>query len=197
MNSYAAPPARSFLHLLTQASRRSTLSTMGGKSLLLPMGAAILALLGGAARSGMLIPDAAASVIKRREEEDRTHPPLLLNPSDDDVGDGLIGHRSHRSHSSHRSHYSGSSGGYVPDYAAPTPAPAPPPPPPKPAVVSLVVFPGGRVFVDGKLAGVDATPLMALKPGAHTIRIENRFLGSGEVNVVLDEGQTGVVNVDW
>jgi len=38
---------------------------------------------------------------------------------------------------------------------------------------------------------------MALKPGAHTIRIENRFLGSGEVTVTVEEGQTGVVNVEW
>ncbi len=177
---------------------------MAGKSFLLPMGAAILALLGGAAQSGMLVPNAAASVLKRREDEERAQPPLLLNPSDEDLGNGLVGHRSHSSHSSHsshRSHYSGSSSGYSPSNGEadlePSPAPEPPPPPPKPAIVSLVAYPGGKVFVDGKLVGIDSTPAMALKPGAHTVRVENRFLGGSEVQIDLAEGQTGVVRVEW
>lgn len=177
---------------------------MAVKPILLPLGAALLAMCGSAAHTGLLVQNAEASFAKRREDEDGDDPPLLLTPSDDDVGDGLIGHRSHSSHSSHRSHYSGSSGrsygsgdssGYYGGYAEP--APAPPPPPPKPAIVSLVAMPGGRIFVDGKLLGVDATPPIALKPGSHVARVENRFLNGGNEVVQLEEGQTGVVYIDW
>jgi len=76
------------------------------------------------------------------------------------------------------------------------PAPAPPPPP-RPAIVSIVAFPGGRIYVDDKLRGVDATPPISLSPGVHIVRIENQFLGSGMTYVTLDEGQTGSINVEW
>lgn len=60
-----------------------------------------------------------------------------------------------------------------------------------------MAIPGGRIFVDGKLVGVDSTGTLALTPGPHTVRVENRFLGNGIVVIHLVEGQTGVVNVDW
>lgn len=177
---------------------------MAVKPILLPLGMALLAMLGGAARTGLLVPNAEAALSKRRENEDATDVPLLLTPSDDDVGAGLIGHRSHSSHRSHRSHsshYSGSSGrsrGYTGDYVGDaSPVYEPPPPPPKPAVVSFVALPGGRIFVDGKLLGVDATPPVALKAGSHSVRVDNRFLDRGTIEVVLEEGQTGVVNLQW
>jgi hypothetical protein len=175
------------------------------RPILLPIGAALLALMGAAAPTGLLVPNAEASLLaKRREDEDSDDPPLLLTPSDDEMGAGLVGHRSHsshrshRSHSSHRSHYSGSSFHYSSSgtgtgqtFVAPRPAP------PKPAVISLVATPGGRIFLDGKPVGTDATGPLALAPGPHTVRIENRFLGTGVVEVSLDPGQTGVVDVNW
>jgi hypothetical protein len=161
-------------------------------------------MMGAAAPTGLLVPNAEASLLaKRRDEEDADDIPLLLTPSDDDVGAGLVGHRSHsshrshRSHSSHRSHYSGSfhdssSGtGTGQTFVAPRPAS------PKPAVISLVAVPGGRIFVDGKLVGTDATGPVALAAGSHTVRIENRFLGTGVVEVNLNPGQTGVIDVKW
>jgi hypothetical protein len=58
-------------------------------------------------------------------------------------------------------------------------------------------MPGGRIFVDGKLLGIDATPPVALKAGTHTVRVENRFIDGSVIEVNLSEGQTGVVNIDW
>jgi len=171
----------------------------------LPLGAALLTMFGTAASTGMLVPNAQASFAKRREDEDSEGPPLLMMPSDEDIGDGLIGHRSHRSHSSHSSHYSGSSGrayGYyggdsVDDSGPSRAAATPPPPPPRPALVSLVALPGGKIFVDGKLVGIDATPPISLTPGSHVMRVENRFLGNGIDGVTLQEGQSGVVTIEW
>jgi hypothetical protein len=177
---------------------------MALRPLLLPLGAALLAMFGSAAQSGLLVPNAEASFTKKRENEDGDEPPLLLTPADEAVGDALIGHRSHsshRSHASHASHYSGSSGRYPSgdsdDGGGNQPAYEPPPPPPKPAVVSFVALPGGRIFIDGKLVGMDSTPPMALKAGGHKIVVENRFLDPAVVYVELTEGQTGVVNVEW
>jgi hypothetical protein len=181
---------------------------MAIRPVLLPLGAAVLALLAGASRSGLLVSNAEASAMRRRDEDGHADPPLLLMPSDDGLGFGLIGHSSHSSHSSHASHsshYSSSSGhashysgssGYTPDYTPPQPAPTPPPPP-RPALVSIVAFPGGRIYVDDKLRGVDATAPISLSAGVHKVRVENQFLGSGTASVTLDEGQTGTVNVEW
>ena len=163
------------------------------------MGAALAALLGGMASTGLLLPGAAAQA-KRPDEGDDRYLPLLAPPAKPPAE-----YLAHRSHSSHRSHVSGSghSSGYVPgptpdrtpaEVVAPTP---PPPPPPKPATVSFVAFPGGRIFVDGKLAGSDSTAVMVLSPGPHTIRVENRFLGDQGVTIELREGQTGVVSIEW
>jgi hypothetical protein len=82
---------------------------------------------------------------------------------------------------------------------APEPAAAPPAPAPqrKPASVSFLAFPGGKILVDGQLAGRDATGTMVLKPGAYTVRIENRFLGTETRSITLDDGQTGVIAIHW
>ncbi|WP_208729602.1 hypothetical protein [Corallococcus exercitus] len=188
---------------------------------LLSVSSALLALISGAAPSGLLAPGAETSggPLRRREEEDSHHELLLVEPS----GGApvlLAGHRSHRSHSSHRSHYSGSGGGsrssYVPTYEPPVPsratAPRPssssseaeatktaPPPPraPSPARVSFVAFPGGRIFVDDKAVGQDTTAPMELSAGIHAVRVENRFLGQITIEVELLEGQTGEVKLEW
>ena len=173
------------------------------KSPLLSVGAALASLLGVAAPSGLLVPDAVAQYVVacRPEDEQGSEPPLLIEPAGD-TRMASFGHRSHRSHrshsshSSHRSHYSGGTSGYSGDDSAPTPAPAPAPPP-KPANVSIVAFPGGKIYVDQKLAGVDTTSTLTLKPGSHAIRIENRFLGDHSEMIQLSEGQVGVVTVEW
>jgi hypothetical protein len=178
---------------------------MAVRPLLIPLGAAVIALLAGASRSGLLVSNAEASAVRRRDDDEHTDPPLLLMPSDDGLGFGLVGHSSHSSHASHSSHYSSSSGhashysgssGYTPDYTPYEPAPTPPPPP-RPAIVSIVAFPGGHIYVDDKLRGVDATAPISLSPGVHRVRVENQFLGSGTAYVTLEEGQTGSVNVEW
>jgi hypothetical protein len=164
---------------------------------LISVGAALLALLGSAASSGLLIPDARAQVARKPDDEHEQDAPLLLVPSTDPGGFlGHTSHSSHSSHSSHRSHYSGSSGGGG-GTVAPSPAPEPAPPPPKPASVSFVAYPGGRIFVDGHLAGTDATGIMTLKPGSHTVKVENRFLGEETRTIDLIEGQIGPVEIDW
>lgn len=87
-----------------------------------------------------------------------------------------------------------------PTYAAPAPAPPPPPrkpPPPKPALVSIVAYPGGRIFVDDKAVGTDATGQLRLKPGTHKVRVENKYVGTTTTDVEVVEGQTGPVVVEW
>jgi hypothetical protein len=167
-------------------------------------------MLGGAAASGLMIPNAAAQVARKRDDEGNVDTTLLVQPPDESLGGGYLAHSSHSSHSSHASHsshYSGSrNSGDGDDYSAPStgygqqqavaPA-APPPPPPKPAVVSFVAYPGGRIFINGRLIGVDSTGAVQLPAGDHDVRIENRFLGSQSVSVSLSEGQTGVVTLDW
>jgi hypothetical protein len=180
-----------------------------GNSILISLSAALLGVLGGAASTGLLVPDAAAQVSQpaaRRRDEERDHDDLLLVVPPRDEGPTLLAaHRSHRSHSSHRSHYSGSrshrnhySGGssaYVPDS---TPAPAEVAPrPPKPALVSFVAYPGGQISVDGRPVGSDATRPLKLAVGMHSVHIENRFLGNTTIEVEITEGQTGVIEVRW
>ncbi|MEZ4301596.1 MAG: PEGA domain-containing protein [Polyangiaceae bacterium] len=77
------------------------------------------------------------------------------------------------------------------------PAPAPPPPPPRPATVSLVAYPGGRIFVDGKLVGTDSTSTLILAAGRHEVRIENQFVGDTNMALTVSEGQTGTVVLEW
>lgn len=173
---------------------------------LLSVSAALMGLLGGAAPSGLLIPGVEIQVAqptwRKRENEDTREELLLVVPPD--TGQILLaGHRSHRSHSSHRSHYSGSRSSGSGSYYVPTPSSetdpvyVAPPPPPKPASVSFVVYPGGRIFVDGKAAGQDITATMRLAAGKHVVRVENRFLGSTTIEVDLIEGQTGDVKIEW
>jgi hypothetical protein len=38
---------------------------------------------------------------------------------------------------------------------------------------------------------------MTLKAGLHTVRVENRFLGDKIFSISLQEGQTGVVTLEW
>lgn len=179
---------------------------MAIRPFLLPLGAALVGLLAPAGASGLLTANAAV-VVRRKDEEGSVDWPIL-QPVREDISGALASHRSHRSHSSHRSHRSHSSHysssgssyspAYSPDYAtAPNYATPPPPPPPKPGIVSLVAYPGGKIYVDGKLVGVDATRKVSLTPGTHFVRIENRFLGIKDISVVVNEGQTGVINVEW
>jgi len=172
--------------------------------LVLPLSAALLTLVGAATPTGMLVPDALAQVMARRpEEEGDADAPLLVVPGKQSVD--YLAHRSHSSHSSHRSHsshFSGSGRSYTgsgrSDFDAPEPAvPTPPPTPPKPAVVSFAAYPGGRIYVDGKLAGTDTTAIMSLSPGHHSIRVENRFVGDHNTSIDLDEAQTGTVDIKW
>lgn len=176
-------------------------------TVLVSVGAALLGVIGEAASSGLLVPDAAAQLVQpplRRRDEEQAQAPLLLVASRDEDPRLMAYHRSHRSHSSHRSHYSGSGGSR--SYYAPDPSPAPthvapvhvaPPRPPKPAKVSFVAYPGGRIFVDGKAAGTDSTQTLTLAAGQHTVRVENRFLGDTTVDVELSAGQTGEVEIRW
>ncbi|MCK8501919.1 hypothetical protein [Myxococcus fulvus] len=167
---------------------------------LLSVSAALMGLLGGAAPSGLLVPGIELQVAqptwrRRNEEDSRDELLLVVPPTNGQIL--LAGHRSHRSHSSHRSHYSGSrSRSYGGGYYVPSAEPEAPPPP-RPATVSFVAFPGGRIFVDDKPAGQDVTALMRLAAGKHTVRIENRFLGTTTVEVDLVAGQTGDVTIEW
>jgi hypothetical protein len=60
-----------------------------------------------------------------------------------------------------------------------------------------MAYPGGRIFVGGKLVGVDATGTLTLPPGDYSIRIENRFVGDTNQQVSISEGQTGIILVQW
>lgn len=187
--------------------------------------AAILAVLGSAAGSGLLAADAAAKVLAPRDEDELSSP-LLLAPPEIDRSE-LLAHRSHRSHQSHRSHRSHSSG-HGSHYSSPSYSGGSysggsssggsssggsssgssysgssgswqpkPAPAPKPAKVSLVALPGGAIFIDGKRVGQDETKVLTLKAGAHQVRVENRFLGSHEYELTLSPGQTGTVKIEW
>lgn len=109
-----------------------------------------------------------------------------------------------------RAHVGGALGARGPRPAAPAPTSAPERgltpaapsdgptrPPTKPARVSFVAYPGGRIYVDGKLAGTDQTSIMTLAPGKHAVRVENRFLAGQTITVDLPEARVGVVIVEW
>jgi len=170
---------------------------------LLPLSMALVAVTGAAAPSGLLA--TGPLVARPRDEEIEGSGPLLVVPPYHDSAQLILaGHRSHSSHSSHSSHashYSGSSSGWSGDSPPSTihtpSAPIVIPKPPQPAYVSFAAFPGGRIYVDGKLIGYDATAPLRLAPGGHVITIENRFLGTGTAQVSLVEGQTGLVVVEW
>jgi hypothetical protein len=63
--------------------------------------------------------------------------------------------------------------------------------------VSFVAYPGGRIFVDGQPVGHDTSGTLTLKPGSHTVRVENRFVGVETRTIDVSEGQTGVIEIDW
>jgi len=166
----------------------------------MPLGAAIFAALAAAGPSGLLSPDAHIRAARRQDDEEATAAPLLLDPAL--IGpDVVIGHRSHSSHRSHRSHTSGGrTYAPVPFAANPDPSPTPPSPaptPPKPGVVTLVAIPGGRIFVDGKAVGEDATAPLVLSAGEHEVRIDNRFLGSKTISISIADGERATRTVEW
>jgi hypothetical protein len=169
--------------------------------------AAILAVLGSAAGSGLLAADAAAKVVAPRNE-DELGTPLLLAPPVADSSE-LLAHRSHQSHRSHRSHSSGghsggsswggsssgrsggsSSGSSGSGWEKKAP-------PPKPAKVSLQALPGGTIFVDGERVGHDETKTLKLKAGTYQVKVENQFLGDHEIELTLTAGQSGTVKIEW
>jgi hypothetical protein len=171
------------------------------------LGTVVLSVLKGAEASGTPLPRAIERALSRPQDEFEEGSPLLLVPPRIDPTWYLAQHRSHRSHSSHRSHYSGRSshanhysGSYSPGRSSDPvydPAPAPPPTPPRPASVSLVAYPGGRIYVDGRLVGTDATGVLTLQPGAHQVRVENAFAGDTTTVINVTAGQTGVVRIEW
>ncbi len=60
-----------------------------------------------------------------------------------------------------------------------------------------MAYPGGRIFVGGKLMGVDSTGTVTLPPGDYPIHVENRFVGDTTQQVAISEGQTGIILVQW
>lgn len=178
---------------------------------LMSLGAALAAVIAAASSSDLLSRSAAAQVGRRPDDEEDpgVRSLLLAPPAEAPIYLAHESHRSHSSHQSHSSHYSGSGGGAGGGGYAPTPgqAPAvaeppkpawpPPPPPPKPGMVSFAAYPGGRIFVDGRLVGRDVTGVMALQPGNYTIRVENRFLGTETQTISVYDGQTGTIEIKW
>jgi len=164
---------------------------------LLPLSSAVLATLGSAAGSGLLASDAAAQVASRRSDDDAP-PPLLVVPTPPIL---LAGHRSHVSHRSHYSSSGGRSRGSSPppdSSEAPESEASPEQQaPPTPAHVVVVVYPGGKIFVDDKPVGQDRTGLLRLAPGKHEVRIVNRFLGEVTTTIEVDQGQTGSIPIHW
>lgn len=60
-----------------------------------------------------------------------------------------------------------------------------------------MAYPGGRIFVDGKVVGQDSTATLTLQPGRHEVRVENRFVGDTNTSITVSEGQTGIVLIQW
>lgn len=197
-----------------------------GRRVVLPLGAAVLAALASAAASGLLASDASAQVARRKDEDGAPPTLIVVPPAPRILLAGHGSHRSHSSHSSsssggggggghashasHRSHYSSSggagrgdsSGNFTddsPSGVAPivVERPPPPPPPPKPARVSIVAFPGGQIFLDGKLIARDVTDVLVIQPGTHLIKIVNRFVGEHTKYVEVGDGETGVITITW
>lgn len=171
------------------------------------LGTVVLAVFKGAEASGTPLPRAIERALSRPQDEPEESPPLLLVPPRLDPTLYLAQHRSHRSHRSHSSHYSGRSS-HASHYSSSSspgrssdpvydPAPVPPPAPPRPATVSLVAYPGGRIYVDGRLVGTDSTGVLTLQPGAHQVRVENAFAGDTTTTLTVTPGQTGVVRIEW
>jgi hypothetical protein len=165
---------------------------------------AILAALGAAAATGLVVSNAAALAFTSKDDDDGPNPLLLYPRGASFVFAGHRSHRSHSSHSSHSSHYSGSGtrsgGGYgygTPEPVAPPEPPPRPPPPPRPGRVSVAAYPGGRIFVDGRLVGTDVSGVLTLAPGSHDVRVENRFLGTNVSTIFVGDGETGVIDVSW
>ncbi|WP_437728224.1 hypothetical protein [Sorangium sp. So ce861] len=156
-----------------------------------------MAIIQGAISSNSLVPTALAQAPRRPDDDVDGEDLLLTAPGIEQPM--YLAHRSHRSHQSHRSHSSHYSGGHGSGWRSSydEPAPAPPPPPPKPAAVSLVAYPGGRIFVDGKLVGTDSTATLILTPGTHEVRVENQFVGDTSTSISVSEGQTGMVVIQW
>src|SRR5262249_23576374 len=73
----------------------------------------------------------------------------------------------------------------------------PPPSSFKTALVSLVAYPGGEIFLDNVRVGRDATGPLRLKPGKHEVRVKNRFLGDVHEPLEISDRQTGNVVVGW
>ena len=45
--------------------------------------------------------------------------------------------------------------------------------------------------------GHDESAVLTLEPGNHLVRIENRFLGAHEAEIVVTDGQSGMVKIEW
>ncbi|MDC0685720.1 hypothetical protein [Sorangium atrum] len=170
---------------------------MPPRSPLVALGTAVMAIIQGATSSNTLVPSALAQAPRRPDDDGDDDPLLLTAPGIQQPM--YLAHRSHRSHQSHRSHSSHYSGGHGSGWRGSyeEPAPEPPPPPPKPAVVSLVAYPGGRIFVDGKLVGTDSTATLVLASGTHEVRVVNQFVGDTNTRIFLSEGQTGMIVIQW
>lgn len=181
----------------------------GPPSPLVLLGTILLGVVEAAEASGNALPKALDRGLRRPSDERDEDGDLLLTPPDASEMAFLGQHRSHRSHSSHassstgRSHFSGS---YPPprrdrwSNSSWTPAPDEPPPaprPPRPAHVSLVAYPGGQIFLDGRPVGHDSTRTLTLQPGTHQVRVENAYVGTSTTTITILEGQTGVVTIAW
>ena len=120
------------------------------------------------------------------------------------------GSSSHESHSSHSSHYSGGStwrgsgsgwssgsGSSSSGESSYVPAAVARPRPPKPVAVSFAAFPGGKIYVNDVYLGKDITGAIVLEPGTHTVRIENRFLGTHNGVVEVIASRPGLIRIEW
>lgn len=63
--------------------------------------------------------------------------------------------------------------------------------------MALIAYPGGKIFIDNKPMGQDATDTLTLQPGNYQIRIVNRFLGEFTATIAVTDGQTGTIPIHW
>jgi hypothetical protein len=61
----------------------------------------------------------------------------------------------------------------------------------------VIAYPGGKLFVDDKPVGRDASPVLTLLPGSYRIRVVNRFLGEFATTIEVTDGQSGVIPIHW
>jgi hypothetical protein len=61
----------------------------------------------------------------------------------------------------------------------------------------IVAYPGGKIFIDDKPMGQDATSTLTLKPGSYTVRVVNRFLGEFTATIEVTDAQTGTIPIHW